>query len=155
MHRARPGFTMLELIIVIAMMGILTAFAFPKVRAGKEGADLRAAREVVANLASQARRSAISRGTPVKFGPVANDDQRLEVRLDNGTRIAGPVDTYGQWKVSSSIAGGANNYVRFDGHGLARDANNATRIIRLVTASGRRDSVCISGAGMVMRGTCR
>jgi len=155
MHRARSGFTMLELAIAMTMMGIVAALALPKVRAGKQTADLRAAREVVANLASQARRGAISRGAPVRLGFVSDADKRLEVRLDNGTRIAGPIDTYAQWKVTPAITGGAVSYVRFDAHGLARDANGATRIVKLVTASGRRDSVCISGAGMVMRGTCR
>jgi prepilin-type N-terminal cleavage/methylation domain-containing protein len=154
MHRARPGFTMLELAIAMTMLGIVAALALPKVRAGKQTADLRASREVVANLASQARRAAISRGAPVRLAFVSDADKRLEVRLDNGTRIAGPVDTYAQWKVTPSITG-AVSYVRFDAHGLARDANGATRIVKLATASGKRDSVCISGAGMVMRGTCR
>jgi prepilin-type N-terminal cleavage/methylation domain-containing protein len=158
MHRARPGFTMLELIVVIAMIGILTAFAFPKVRAGKESADVRAAREAVASLASQARRSAIARGVPVTFGFVSSSDKKLEVRLDDNTRIAGPVDVYGGWKVNVTAddkTGAEVTGVRFDAHGLARIAANETRIFHLVSASGKRDSVCISGAGMIMRGTCR
>jgi prepilin-type N-terminal cleavage/methylation domain-containing protein len=156
MHRARPGFTMLELIVVIAMIGILTAFAFPKVRAGKESADVRAAREAVASLASQARRTAIARGVPVTLGFVSTSN--LDVKLDDGTRVAGPVDVYGGWKVNVTAddkTGAAVTGVRFDAHGLARIAANETRIFHLVSASGKRDSVCISGAGMIMRGTCR
>jgi len=155
MHRARPGFTMLELAIVMTMMGLLTALALPKVRAGKERADLRTGREAVANLASQARRTAIARGAPVQLGFDPANAKRLEIRLDNGTRIASSLDTYAQWKLTPFITGGVVNYVRFDAHGLARDANGVTRVLALQNSSGLRDSVCISGAGMVMRGTCR
>ena len=158
MHRARPGFTMLELAIVMTMMGLLTAMALPKVRAGKAGADLRAARAATASYANQARRLAIARGAPVRLrlnNPSAN---KVVLSLDDGTIVAGPIDLKTQWGVTLTAAtkSGTNvSVVRFDKHGLARDIGTETRIIRLQSATGKLDSVCISGAGMIMRGTCR
>src|SRR2546428_9313828 len=58
----RSGFTTIEMIIVVAIIGIITLIGFPKIRQTLDKTNLRSARAAVGTLAGTARAAAIQRG---------------------------------------------------------------------------------------------
>lgn len=157
--RLRRGFTLLETLVVLTLMGIVMAMAAPRVRAGTETANRKAARDVAANYASTARRMAVARASGTHLVVSGN---ALSVTVDQqvGTAPVTPVrNLYSQFGTTLSFqflnGASAGSEIAFDKRGMLRDGVNLTRKLVVVSASGLRDSVCISGAGMVMRGACR
>ena len=69
--RNAQGFTLLEVMTVVAVLGILATFAFPSVRRMLDRQEAKASATQVAGMLSDARASAISEGTPhlVYFNP--------------------------------------------------------------------------------------
>jgi prepilin-type N-terminal cleavage/methylation domain-containing protein len=61
-HRGRGGFTIIEVMIVVAIIGIFAAFAVPSWRQYQRNLQLRSAARAVANAFSMARSRAISTG---------------------------------------------------------------------------------------------
>jgi len=59
--RARRGYTVLEMAIVVAMIGLLLAIALPRVAAVRDRASVRAAMTDLSAAFSMARRTALSR----------------------------------------------------------------------------------------------
>jgi Tfp pilus assembly protein FimT len=53
--RSRSGFTLVEAIIVVVVLGLMTIIAFPKMSAAMSRSDLRSARTTMANLVVMAR----------------------------------------------------------------------------------------------------
>src|SRR2546428_2147205 len=58
----RSGFTTIEMIIVVAIIGIITLIGFPKIRQTLDKTNLRSARAAVGTLAGTAAAAAIQRG---------------------------------------------------------------------------------------------
>src|SRR5437879_10872917 len=58
----RLGFTTIELIIVIVMIGVLASIGFPKIRGALDKTNVRSARVSIATFASTARALATQRG---------------------------------------------------------------------------------------------
>ena len=155
MRNSRRGFTLLELLLVVSMMGIIAAMAVPRIRTGSDRANLSAARDVVATYASNARRAAISRSQTTRLR-ISNDTVRvlMDVTAAGSDVVAPPIVLSGQYRSSITLDGLATGDIVFDKRGLIR-GNGASRKLLLTNLDGVRDSVCISGAGLVMRGTCR
>ncbi len=65
-NRHRNGFSLLELLIVIAIIGILTALAVPAVSSISRSYQMTAAGHAVLNTLVQARQAAITKGYPVQ-----------------------------------------------------------------------------------------
>jgi prepilin-type N-terminal cleavage/methylation domain-containing protein len=61
-HRGRGGFTIIEVMIVVAIVGIFAAFAVPSWRQYQRNLQLRSAARAVANAFAMARSRAISTG---------------------------------------------------------------------------------------------
>src|SRR5438309_409300 len=74
----RSGFTTIEMVIVVVLIGLIAAIGFPKIRQSLDKANVRSARAAVGTLAATARAAAIQRGCPgvihflatnARFGP--------------------------------------------------------------------------------------
>lgn len=75
MHAARPGITLIELVIVLVIGGVLTGVAFSQMGRNAARQEARNARDAFVVLASRARAAAIETGSVV----------RLEVDLGEGS----------------------------------------------------------------------
>src|SRR2546430_17707916 len=70
---SRSGFTTIELIIVVAIIGIIALMGFPKIRRTLDKTNVRSARAAVSTLAVTARAAAIQRGCPAVVHFVATN----------------------------------------------------------------------------------
>ena len=58
----RKGFSMIELIVVIILIGVIASIGFPRLRDGLEKQNVRSAKALIATLAATARGAAVQRG---------------------------------------------------------------------------------------------
>src|SRR5438067_13016706 len=97
----RSGFTTIEMVIVVVLIGLIAAIGFPKIRQSLDKANVRSARAAVGTLAATARAAAIQRGCPGVIHVVA-------------TNATGWVATSCRTKVDT-ISGGQQLSTRFNG----------------------------------------
>jgi prepilin-type N-terminal cleavage/methylation domain-containing protein len=116
--RSASGFTLLELVVVIAVLATVTALALPSIRRGTQSLQLRAGAGRVASLLREARLQAVThrRPTRVALEPShrgaalvwdGSDEPLRRVELPERFRLA-------------TVTGGES--LAFSSRGLARDA---------------------------------
>ena len=138
----RSGQTLVELVAVVAIVGVLTAMAVPNVRAARDQAIVRdAATELVATL-DAARAAALRRGA---LGVAAFDTVRAEVRViaDGDTLLVHQMG--GELGVTLSAS---RDSVVYGPSGRGYGATNTTLI---VARGGVADTVTVSRLGRVRR----
>lgn len=144
--RSRPGFTTIEMTVVAAVLGIVTAFAIPRLSAAREQAGLNGAKRHLITQLAGARASAIQRSSPVQL--VASGHS---IHL---TTSVGGVDT--QISPRSLLLPtfgvemtATNATITFDARGFATSlpADGAKFILTRGAAS---DSVCVTRLGLVL-----
>ena len=58
----RSGFTLLELMVVVALIGVITVIGLPKIRNALQKTNVRSARVATSTYVATARQAAIQRG---------------------------------------------------------------------------------------------
>lgn len=152
MRAHRSGFTLLELLIVIIVMGMLGMFAYPRLRGSTTGIQVRSARQQTQEMLVVARAAAVQNGSEARFIRAGNV---VRVTVDSsGTFVTLTTrDLYTEHGVSVEVGGAApRDTVRFDSRGLAIGLTGASTI--RFTKSTTRDSVCVSKMGKVARTGC-
>jgi len=99
MYRNRKAFTMLELVFVIAIIGILSAIAIPKFAATRDSAVIARAKNTVAsirNAIATERQKRILRGTFTDFTSLGGATGQDKVLFDffNGNQAEGRILEY-------------------------------------------------------------
>jgi len=151
----RSGFTTIELLIVIVLIGAVTVITFPKIRQALDKTSVRAARVDVATFAALAKAAAVRRGCRgvIHFSYGAGSAVWVTAcpRLAPG---AGTVDTVssidsvGQ-RYSVSLTSTSDS-LQFDPRGLEMD--NVTTVVRFTgNVASNTDSVVINPLGKVVR----
>ncbi len=143
------GFSTLELLIVVVLLGVLASITAPKLSAVGSTLAVHAARQEVAAGLAAARAAAINRGQQVSF-----------VRSGNTVGVfivsAGTTVTLGQVRDLQALHGvdvqASRNVIRFDARGIAIGLDPVETIV--VSRSGTRDSVCVLRLGKVSRTDC-
>lgn len=138
--RPRSGFSLVEMLIAVTLLGLLLAIATPRVREAAIRQDVRSARAAVANLYARARIHAVQRRVPVtlQFG---DSTAWITAPVGAGLDTIGAMEHLGrQFGVSVGAAGS----VSISPLGMV---NAGTPIVVSVTRSGHSDSVVISGYG--------
>ena len=143
-----PGLTLLELIIVLAVVGVLAAFAVPTIASSWQSASLRGAAREIASAIGLARQLAVSRKVPVCVDAVAVG-LRLHLGGCHGIAWTGPLtDAAGVIPLSdaSSIRIAGNAKVTFTPLGAAIPSGTYT-----VTHARTHGSmaVVVAGSGRV------
>jgi type II secretory pathway pseudopilin PulG len=145
------GFTLIEALIIIALVGLLALMAFPLLEKSVTRANVRNARTLAIGLYSRARASALETGrvTTLSFaGNVAiiTATPRLEPAAGSTLdTLGGPEDLLVLYGVT--VTGAPTTVLTVDPRGLA--SSNATTIY--FTRAGRTDSMSVSGFGRVVK----
>lgn len=101
--RAHPGFSLVELLVVISMIGLLLLAGLPSMVTWSRNTQIRTAAESLLSGLGRARNEAIRRNTPVRFSLVtANADN--PGKLDNTCALS---NTSASWVVSLQNPAGA------------------------------------------------
>ena len=129
MH-AQRGYTLIELVVVLALLAIAIGLAYPGARAASDAWAVRAARDAAASVLAGTRAAALAhrgaellvvpaRGTLLtRTGERAVPVPRLELARDWGVAVSSPGFT------GDTIA------IRYDAIGLGRIANRTLRFER-------------------------
>ena len=152
MRNNRSGFTLVELLIVIALMGIMGTFAYPRLRGSTTGWSVRTARQLTTEMLVVARSAAVQNSAEARFIRSGNV---VRVIVDSsGTFVTlASRDLYADHGVTVTVGGAApRDTVRVDPRGLAIGLAGAATI--KFTKSTVTDSICVSKLGKVARMGC-
>lgn len=159
-RKSNIGFTLIELVIVVAVLGILVTVAVPSFRAMLINSQVRNAAEAIANGLQKARGEAVARNRNVQF--ILGADSSWRVQLVDGTEIESRAASDGSRDVTrvalaSDLTTPATT-VTFNGMGgvvanpgsplpptLTRvniTAPNATRALRVTIGAGGNAKMC-------------
>jgi prepilin-type N-terminal cleavage/methylation domain-containing protein len=147
MTARRKGFTLIEIIMVMVIMGIVMMMALPKYGTMNDRNQMRSAKDGLAARISAARAVAVASGKPATFA-IAGDSMSVSL-LSNGTSTnkGATVNLYRQFGVHMT-SGNAN--VVFDGRGMA----NQTALKLKFSRGTISDSLCVSKLGLINRHGC-
>jgi prepilin-type N-terminal cleavage/methylation domain-containing protein len=150
--KAQPrGFTLVELLMAVVILGALVLLGFPRMSAGVTGANVRGGRTTLINLLAKARTFATQSQRITLFKVDGSNAFVLaRPRLLPGAGDAdtiGPVerlgDNYGV-TVTATV-----DSVRFDPRGLGTGFGTGTTF--LVSRSAKTDTITIDGFGRVSK----
>ena len=158
-RRPRGGFTMVELLLVITMVGAVVAIAMPKMRSFRDTSAVRSARLELTAAIEAARAASIQRGRAARVR-IRNDS--VLVTVDTGAigsanpsryTVLGPKSLHAEHSVTVTGALPSDTGVAFDSRGLASPRLDQTAVFVLERGT-TRDSVCVSRLGMLLPSRC-
>lgn len=145
------GFTLIEMLMVVVVIGALMAFALPRFRSSTSKGDVRGAIDAMAAMHNIARQTSIQRSRVV----------RLVIDRTNGTmvvvsnKVSGTgVDTVGRVQSLNSRFGvtlsssPTRDTLTFTPRGIGTEANST---LLIATKAGFADTLTISSAGRRVR----
>lgn len=148
----RNGFTTIEMILVVVIIGIIATIGFPRVRDSLEKESRRSMRAALANYIVLARSSAVARGCRSSVHFVSGGNSRLWVTSCNvedplkRDTVAGPIWTEAEWNHRFQAL---KDSVTFNARGL-RLSLEPTRIVIKTKGDVPKDSVVVNGVGKVI-----
>src|SRR6476646_2759265 len=151
MRGRRSGFTLVELLIVMTLMGIMGMYAYPKLRGSTANWSTRSARQQVTSRLIVAPAAAVQNGSEARFIRSGNV---VRVTVDsNGTNVTlASRDLYRDHGVTFTTGGAARDTMRFDPRGVAIGLTGAA--MYKFTNATVKDSICVSKLGKVARSGC-
>lgn len=115
------GFSLIELMIAVAILAILTGLAMPSFQAWLQNAQIRNAAESVQNGLQRARAEAVGRNTDVEF--VLGAGSSWVVQLTDGTNIESRSSSEGSRDVTVAVTPAGATTVTFNNFGGLKAAN--------------------------------
>jgi prepilin-type N-terminal cleavage/methylation domain-containing protein len=143
--RSRSGFTLVEALIVVVLLGLITLIGFPRISAAMVRSDLRSARTAVINLVATARAASVqmSRSTWIKF-----EDSTAYVFTQTGVTL----DTIGTVQNLAAQYGvtvaGADS-IQFDPRGFGASFGDSTSVV--LSRNSHSETVTLDGLGRVIK----
>lgn len=150
MRSKTSGFTLIELMIVIVLMGILATIALPKLSQRTTALTVQSATQEVASYLAQARATAVSTGQPVWF--IRSGDS---VGVSTTSSSAGYLKSTDLFSAHGVHVSARTNptVIQFDARGMIPGGVGAALPI-VLTKSTARDSVCVLGLGRISVKDC-
>ena len=146
----RRGFSAIELLTVLVIVGIITAFGIPRIRSAVIKSNVRSAKVALGTLVVKARAAAVSRGCTATMTLTSGTSGTVSISVctvnGTGSQVLGGVD---------SLAARYSVYMRpststlaFDPRGLAV---NYTTLVVGFSSNSISDSVIVNPLGQVVR----
>ena len=158
MSRPRYGFSLIEIVMVFAVLGIVLAFGIPKFTDARRSYAVRSARDNIAAYLATARAAAIRRGQPARF---VVDGSTIDVEVETTPGTYAPLTVREDGTSASRRNLGAQFAVRIDLSGSSTIEYNSRGFAQLggtqrfvLVREQKSDSVCVSGLGVIMRQGC-
>ena len=151
----RLGYTLAEVLIVITIIGIVTATAVPKLAKAKNQAQLTGAVTRFTRAVMTARQAAIQRGKPSYF---RHSNSKFWVIVDttgsltDSVIITAAYDLDAEYGVTVTAPTGVTT-IQYDPRGVATQASKQVFAFKH-TVSSTVDSLCISRLGNTIRERC-
>jgi prepilin-type N-terminal cleavage/methylation domain-containing protein len=153
MSRNRTGFTLLELLIVIVMIGALLAMAMPKLNKVDAQASTASAARAIAGQLATARAAAMHTGYDARM-TIGGTSIQVETSDSLGTYSPlGKMVDLAEFGVTVTVD--PESEVVFDSRGFARDIDTIQQfIVDAGTYGVPKDTVCVARIGLVLPNGC-
>lgn len=115
--RPQSGFSLIELMVAIVIMGILMAAAIPSFSSWMQNSQIRTAAESVQNGLQLARTEAVNKNTPVSFTLTGNNWSVDLVGDLYGTAASNVQQRFGTEGSRNAVIASNQNVVTFNGSG--------------------------------------
>jgi prepilin-type N-terminal cleavage/methylation domain-containing protein len=151
MYAPRKGFTLIETLLAIVILGIVVLLGFPRMSAGMTSASVRGARTTLINLFAKAR-TAATQANRITLVKIEGDNAfvLMRPRLLPG---AGDADTLGAVERLGDSYGvtvtATIDSVRFDPRGLGTGFGTGTTFV--ISRNGTTETITIDGLGRVTK----
>jgi prepilin-type N-terminal cleavage/methylation domain-containing protein len=143
------GFTLIEILIVVVLIGAMMAIGFPYFRSATLKGDLRGGGDALAQLHAVAKQTSIQRGRtarlvmdPSAYTAVVTVTNQAGSAQDTVGRVENLADRFGVRFTTTT------NTLIFTPRGIGAEATGTTII---VTKGGFADTITISAAGRLVR----
>lgn len=148
----RSGFTLVEMLLVVVLLGLFSAIAYPRMKAPVARLSVRSARQQASEMLVVARSAAVQSGAETRF--IRSGNVLRTVMDSSGTWITiAAGDLYATHGVTVAMTGLLpKDTIRFDARGVAIGLTGTQTIT--FTNSTAADSVCVLRVGKVARGGC-
>ncbi len=149
------GFSIIELLIVLTIIGITTGMAVPKLRAVGLDTDVRSARSALTASVARTRAAAIQYARPARLYFSGGIARTVIVQLNGDTtRVGSAANLAGLFSVTMAVSPAADTYIEFDPRGVGVLTGGTGTIVNIVltrdaTHTGR---FCVTRYGRVLRG---
>lgn len=142
--RSPRGFSLIELLVVVAVLGLVFAMTLPRLTGVVAERNVRNARAAVANLYARARVTAVQRRVPATLTVAGNRFVITSPRKPTGVdTISGVNDLSRDFGVTVAVTGGP---IVVAPNGLVRSGTPFTAIF---TRAGKADTLQLLGYGQV------
>ncbi len=157
-HRSRRrGFSLVELLIVVVIVGVLAMMAVPKMNAAVNARSVTSARARVESMIATARAGAIHKGRESLF---ATSGTWISAWTKHPT--TGAWENLVPWQqldllypgVSLSFGGSGWSHVWYDKRGVAYSKPPSTTVFRITRSGVASDSVCVTRLGQILPRAC-
>lgn len=156
------GFTLIEMMVVVAIIGITVAFAAPKIGSFRASSQMRSAKAQLASSVATARAASMQKGRPSTF-KVTNNHLTVTVISDTSHTVSTtatsvltllsnvPLDD--RFGVTLTVRTPADSVITFDARGFGT-TGSSNRAVYVLTGNGISDSLCVSSRGLIMKNGC-
>lgn len=152
MHARAAGFTLVETLLVVVILGTVALIGVPRMRAGIISTDLRGARTALTSLVAKARASA-TQSSRVTLLKIEGNNAYVLARPRLVPLPGSTADTVGQVQRLDDLYGvtlsAAVDSIRFDPRGLGSGFGSGTTF--LLSRDGHTDSIRVDGLGRITR----
>jgi len=146
--REHRGFTLIEILVVLTIVGVLLGVVVPRYGSVAAAMRVHSARQEMATLLTQGRATAIQTDRTVQVIRSSNAISLVSVNGASRTTIS-QQDLGAQFGVTLSTT---KDTVGYDSRGLV--AGNSVTLKFVVTDGVTRDSVCLMALGTISRTGC-
>jgi Tfp pilus assembly protein FimT len=148
---------MVELLIVIAMLGVVFSMVVPRMSVIRESTTLRAGQQQLAAAFSAARSAALQKGKTSTLTMVGNQ-ATVTVRsglAGTSVRVFGPIMLDESLGITLQPLNGAPRVITYNGRGMMTTVIGEGAVFRYRLVHGTKsDTLCISGAGLILTKQC-